>query len=156
VMAYGPLLGGLLAMVGIVAATIVAYSAGRALPRDTIRRVAGDRLNAISQLLRRGGLLAVLGVSIVPTAPFVVVGIIAGAVRVKPWHYVLGSLLGHVPGVLAATVFGHQLMTALRNPGEVSYALIAGAVAAFAIVVGLARRWFRRRGGVDAVAGLPA
>lgn len=156
VMAYGPVLGGLLALVGIVAATIVAYSAGRALPRDTIRRVAGDRLNTISQLLRRGGLLAVLGVSIVPTAPFVVVGIIAGAVRVRPWQYILGSVIGHAPGVLAATVFGHQLMTALRNPGEVSYALIAGAVATFAVVVGLARRWFRRHGGVDAAAGLPA
>ena len=156
VMAYGPLLGGLLALAGIVAATIVAYGTGRALPRDTIRRLAGDRLNAISQLLRRGGLLAVLGVSIVPTAPFVVVGIVAGAVRVKPWQYVLGSVLGHLPGLLAATVFGHQLMTALRDPGQVSYALIAGAIAVFVIVVALARRWFRRRGGVDAAAGMRA
>jgi uncharacterized membrane protein YdjX (TVP38/TMEM64 family) len=147
VMAYGPVLGFVYAMAGVFAATLTAYGTGRALPRDTIRRLAGNKLNGVTQALRRRGLAAVFALSIVPTAPFVVIGIVAGAVRVRAWQYVLGSMLGHVPGVLTTAIFGDQVKTALDDPHKISYLLAAVAFVAFVVVSLLVRRWFRREGG---------
>jgi phosphatidylserine/phosphatidylglycerophosphate/cardiolipin synthase-like enzyme/uncharacterized membrane protein YdjX (TVP38/TMEM64 family) len=153
VMAFGPLLGATYAIVGIVAATLVAYGAGRLLPRDAIRRLAGDRLNTLSKTLHRGGLPAVVAVSIVPTAPFVVVGMVAGAVHVRLWHYVLGSLVGHLPGVVTATVFGDQLMRALDDPSTVSYLLVAVVLVLVVVGMALVRRGFRSPRGAPGAAG---
>ena len=50
------------------------------LPRDTVRHLAGKKVNQMSEVLRRRGLLAVFAVRIVPVAPFFVEGMAAGAV----------------------------------------------------------------------------
>ena len=43
---------------------------------------------------------------LVPLAPFAVESIVAGAIRMKLWHVVLGTAIGLLPGTLATTVFG--------------------------------------------------
>ena len=68
---------------------------GQKLDRDTVRRVAGAKLNGILQVLRRRGLLAMTALRLVPLAPFAVEGVVAGAVRVKLWDFMIGTAIGH-------------------------------------------------------------
>jgi phosphatidylserine/phosphatidylglycerophosphate/cardiolipin synthase-like enzyme/uncharacterized membrane protein YdjX (TVP38/TMEM64 family) len=144
VVAFGPWLGFLYSMAGILVAALLAYVAGRRLNRDAVRRVAGERLNRLSHALRQRGLAAMTAVRLVPLAPFVVESVFAGAIRIKPVHYVAGTFFGMLPGVLAATVFGDQLEAAVRNPSSINYwliGLVAGALLAATLAV---RRWFKR------------
>jgi phospholipase D1/2 len=141
VIAFGPWLGFTYALSGILLAALLTYLAGRRLPRDTIRKLGGVRLNTVMEALRRRGLLAMTALRLVPLAPFAVVNLAAGAIHIKLWHFMLGTLFGMLPGTLAATVFGGQIETALRDPSQISFGLLA---AVFAVVVLLSlgvRRW---------------
>ena len=149
VVAFGPLIGCLYAVLGIVLAALAGYLAGRMLPRDTVRRIAGERVNKISRALRSRGLLAMILVRIVPVAPFVVVSMVAGAVRIKVWHFAIGTVLGMLPGVLAATVFGQQVQTGLADPSKINYWLLGGVVLLLAGGAFAVHRWLRRASAED-------
>ena len=150
VVAFGPWLGFVYAMSGILLAAIAGYYAGRLIDRDTVRRIAGKRLNRLTRALQARGLLAITAVRLVPLAPFVVESLVAGAIRIRLWQLVAGTFLGMLPGVLTATIFGDQLETALHDPSRINYWLVGGVVAAFAILTVAVQRWFARIEGRNA------
>jgi uncharacterized membrane protein YdjX (TVP38/TMEM64 family) len=141
VIAFGPVLGFLYAMLGIELSAWVTYVAGRKLDRNTVRRIAGVKLNDILQVLRRRGLLAMTALRLVPLAPFAVEGVVAGAVGVKLWEFMLGTAIGILPGTLTSTIFGDQLQVWMEDPGEINYWLIGGAVVLLGVASWLVRRW---------------
>ena len=145
VIAFGPVLGFVYSILGILGAALATYFAGRALPRNTVRNIVGDKLNDMTDVLRRRGLLACFAMRIVPAAPFVVEGIAAGAVRIRLFDYSLGTVLGMMPGTLTTSVFGDQIQTALEDPSRINYWLIAGVVLFFAILILIVRRWFLKQ-----------
>ena len=142
VIAFGPVLGFIYGLIGILGAALATYFAGRVLPPHTVRHLVGDKLNDMTVVLRRRGLLACFAMRVVPAAPFAIEGIGAGAVRIKLWHYSLGTILGMMPGTLTTSVFGDQIQTALEDPSRINYWLIAGVVVFFAILIMIVRRWF--------------
>jgi len=145
VIAFGPWLGFAYGMVGILLSALVTYYAGRILKRETVRRVAGDNLERAGKKVRDHGLLAMTAMRIVPAAPFAVEGIIAGALRIKLWHYMLGTVLGMTPGVLATSVFGVQLTAALEDPSTINWWIIAAVVAVFVAMTYCVKRWLAAR-----------
>lgn len=141
VLAFGSLAGFAYAFAGILLAGIVTYYVGRRLDRGKVRAIAGQRVNQISMLLRHRGLLAMTAARFVPLAPYAVVNVVAGAIHVRPRHFILGTGIGILPGTLVATVFGDQLAAAFRDPSSINYVLIA-AVALLALGVSwMFRRW---------------
>jgi uncharacterized membrane protein YdjX (TVP38/TMEM64 family) len=109
-----------------------------------VRRIARGKLNRLSQVMRRRGLLAMIAVRLVPLAPFAVVNMTAGAIRIRPLHFVVGTAVGILPGTLTATVFGDQLFAALRDPRLVDPLAVAAVVALGGLLVAatwLVRRW---------------
>ncbi|HET9665104.1 MAG TPA: VTT domain-containing protein [Burkholderiales bacterium] len=144
VVAFGALLGFLYAMSGILIAAMATYYAGRYFDRDTVRRIAGDKLNRVSEVLRQRGLLAVTAVRFVPLAPFAVESLVAGAIRIKAWHMLVGTFLGMLPGTLTATVFGDQIQTALREPERINYWIVGGVVILMVSATLAVRRWLYR------------
>ncbi|MGZ5178391.1 MAG: TVP38/TMEM64 family protein, partial [Burkholderiales bacterium] len=115
--------------------------AGRALREQTVQRLAGKRLAKTSAAVRRRGFVSVLAVTIAPVAPFPIVGMVAGAVRIRLWHYVLGTMLGMTPGTLAMTVFANQIEVALENPERINYWIVGGLIAVLVTLTFAARRW---------------
>jgi phospholipase D1/2 len=142
VIAFGPWLGFTYGMLGIMGAALATYYAGRVLRHDTVQRVAGDKLDEMTPVLRRHGLLAVLAVRVVAVAPFAVEGVIAGAVRIRLSDYMLGTAVGMTPGVLATTVFGNQISRALQDPSTINWWLIGSVAVAFIVLTFLVGRWF--------------
>ncbi len=132
VIVFGPIEGFAYAMIGVVLAGVAGYAIGRLVHRDTVRRVAGPRLNRLTGVLQRRGLIAVTLVRLVPIAPYLVVNLVMGAMRIRLHHFILGTFLGMLPGGLAATVLSDQIAAALINPARLNPWLIAAAVCAFA------------------------
>jgi uncharacterized membrane protein YdjX (TVP38/TMEM64 family) len=145
VMTFGVLLGVVYATTGVLLAALVTYTAGRYLPRKTVHRLAGDALEPAGKLLREHGVLAVFGSNMVPTPPFVVQNMIAGAVRIPLWKFALGTFLSLIPGMLAWTVFGDQISNALEDSARVSYWLIGGAVVLLVAFTFIARHFLAKR-----------
>jgi uncharacterized membrane protein YdjX (TVP38/TMEM64 family) len=144
VVGFGAWLGFTYAMAGILLASATHYVAGRSLSRDTVRRLAGERLNRMTHVLRHHGLAAVTTLRLVPAGPYAVQGIVAGAIRIKLWHFLAGTFLGMLPGVLTATVFGGQLAVWLEGGSGVNWWIVAAVLALLAIVTFGVRQWFKR------------
>jgi uncharacterized membrane protein YdjX (TVP38/TMEM64 family) len=141
VIAFGPWWGLAISMTGIVGSALATYWVGRSLPEKTVRRVAGRNLKRTTEAIRKRGLLSVFAVSVAPVAPFPVVGMVAGAVHIKLWHYVVGTMLGMMPGTIATAVFAKQIEGALENPSRINYWVIAAVVAVLIALVLVVRRW---------------
>jgi uncharacterized membrane protein YdjX (TVP38/TMEM64 family) len=141
VIAFGPFMGFVYAMLGIELSAWVSFVLGKKMHRNTVRRIAGTKLNGILQVLRRRGLLAMTALRLVPIAPFLVEGVVAGAARVKLSDFMIGTALGMLPGTLTSTVFGDQLQTWLEDPSRINYWAIALVLGLLGIATWLVRRW---------------
>jgi phospholipase D1/2 len=148
VIAFGAGLGFAYAILGVVFSAVVTYYVGKRMRRDTVRRLAGRRLDRMIDVLKKRGLLAMTLLRLVPVAPFAVEGIVAGAVRLKLWHLALGTALGMLPGTLAATIFSDQLETAVTG-GHLNWWIVGGCIAALGAGIFAVKRWFTRMAAVD-------
>jgi phosphatidylserine/phosphatidylglycerophosphate/cardiolipin synthase-like enzyme/uncharacterized membrane protein YdjX (TVP38/TMEM64 family) len=146
VIAFGPWLGFGYALGGICASAVVTYYIGRRMRRDTVRRLAGPKLDRMIDVLKRYGLLAMTLLRLVPIAPFAVESIVAGAIHMRLRDVVLGTAIGLVPGTLATTVFGDAIETALTGTGDVNWWLVAGTIGLVGGGIWAVKRWFTRMG----------
>jgi phospholipase D1/2 len=144
VIAFGPWKGFVYAMSGVLVAAIATFLPGRLVGRDKVERFAGPRLKRIARFLQQRGLIAVTAVRLVPIAPFPVINMAMGALRVRLGHFVLGTFIGMLPGMLAATVLSDQLAAALEEPARVNGWLIAAALLALATLAFFGQRMLRR------------
>jgi uncharacterized membrane protein YdjX (TVP38/TMEM64 family) len=136
---FGPAMGILYAIVGSLMSGIVTYALGRKLGRDTVRRLAGRRLNDLSRRLGRRGLLAVVIVRLLPIAPFSVINVVVGASHIGWRDFLLGTLIGLTPGIVMTSLFVDRAVAAIRHPGPLTFAILA-AVAAALVAMGWAIR----------------
>jgi phospholipase D1/2 len=135
---FGPVFGALYALAGAVASAAVTYTIGRRLGRDTVRRLAGARLNRISKQLAQRGVIAIAVLRLLPLAPFTIVNVVAGASHIGLRDFILGTVIGMAPGILATVVFVDRILEAVRNPGVgtfVSLAVVAGLLVAVAVML---------------------
>lgn len=146
VIAFGPWLGFFYALAGICGSAVATYYIGRRMRRDTVRRLAGPKLDRMIDVLKKFGLLAMTLLRLVPIAPFAVESIVAGAIHMRLRDVVLGTAIGLVPGTLATTVFGDAIETSLTGSGEVNWWLVAATVGLIAGGIWAVKRWFTRMG----------
>lgn len=83
-------------------------------------------------------------VRVLSVAPFVVVSLFCGQVRVRLTAFALGTAIGMAPGLLGITVLGSQLSRTLDGSGRVDAYLVAGVLALIAAASLLAHRVARR------------
>jgi phospholipase D1/2 len=145
VIAFGPWLGFAYGMAGILLSALATYYTGRILRPKTVERLAGEKSDHLRKVLREHGLAAMTAMRILPGPPFALEGILAGAMRIRLWHYMLGTFIGMVPGVLATSVFGDQLTRALEDPSTINWWLVAAVLIALAALTWWVRRWFLKR-----------
>ena len=137
---FGALKGGIYALSGTLISAAVTYGIGRWLGRETVRKLAGKRINNLSKRLAKRGLVAMVILRLLPVAPFTVVNVIAGASQIGMRDYMLGTLLGMGPGIVITVLFAHNLASAMRDPSPGSFAMVALiAVVLIAVSVALQR-----------------
>jgi uncharacterized membrane protein YdjX (TVP38/TMEM64 family) len=138
---FDPMHAAAYSMLGGVTSGVATFGIGHILGKDSIRRIAGSRLNRLSRRLSKRGVLAVVAARILPLAPFTIVNAVAGASHIRLRDFTLGTVVGLAPGVIAITLFESRLEDAVRYPSWGS-ALFLGIITFF-IVIGFV--WLRRR-----------
>jgi phospholipase D1/2 len=113
-LAFGPIVGSLVSVAGTLASALLGYFTGRWLGRGPVRLLAGRTINRISRQLASHGVLAIAAARLLPFIPFSHVSITAGATHVRPLDFVVGSLLGTLPGILTAALLADVIV---REPG---------------------------------------
>ena len=144
---YEPALGALYAMIGALVAATVTYALGSYLGRSAVERLSGGSIGRLSERLARRGILTVVAVRIIPVAPFTVINLFAGASHIRFRDYLIGTLVGMVPGVAAMAVFAEGILALVRD-ADLKHFLVAALALVF--IVGLtllARRLFSQLNG---------
>lgn len=139
--AFGPWLGFVYALAGSVLGALVTYFVGYWIGTDTYNRLTGGRFDAIAKALREKGLVAVITTHLLPVGPFTLVNLAAGVVRVAVWRFILGCIIGMLPGIALTTLFEHQLEKTFHEPGLMT----GGLFALSALVILGSALWARRQ-----------
>ena len=138
---YGPLIGPAIAVTGGLASALLGYGIGRLVGRKRLRRLTRGRIEHIGQALGRHGALSVMLIRLIPVAPFGLVNLAAGANGVRLRAFMLGTISGLAPGIIALTLFSGQLRTVLENPDTTNLTVLL----IVAIVIIAAGSWLWRR-----------
>ena len=113
---FGPLFGIIYSLLGLLANAITLYALGHAIGHETVRRLAGKRVDQISHRLARHGLLTIATLRLLPLAPFTVINLVSGASHIKLREYTLGTTIGISPAIFVMTMLGAQLQNTFNNP----------------------------------------
>lgn len=137
---FEPLPAFVLAMTGSILSSLVLYWVGHALGRDFVRGFAGKRINALSKSLGKQGLLTIVILRIVPVAPYSIVNLLAGASHIAFRDFLIGTIIGMFPGILAITVFTESLKNFFKEPNFFNVAILAGSM----IIAGTLLIWLTK------------
>lgn len=114
--AFGLWPGLLYAAVGALVSAFLTYLVGRKVGPGVLRKLLGPRINRISRSIARNGIMAVTMVRLMPIAPFTLVNLVAGAIRIPLLDYMIGTALGLAPGLILMTALGDRLLRIMTDP----------------------------------------
>jgi phospholipase D1/2 len=135
---FGPVWGSVYAIAGSIISAMIGYGIGHYMGKKTIKKLAGSSISRLSRRLAEHGILTIITVRIVPVAPFAVINLVAGSTHIKLRDFIVGTLIGMLPGILAITIFADSLMSTIRNPNTTQVAIFFGIVLViFAVMIGL-------------------
>lgn len=129
---FGPVAGVALTVTGTVLAASGAFWLVRSLGRGVVERHTHRAGVAWLQArLERSGLLAVLSLRLIPMMPFPVVNYASGLSGVRFLPYLIGTVLGILPGTVAVVVLGDAAVGGAPHP-------VMLAVSGVSAIIGLA------------------
>ena len=131
---FGPWLGFVYALAGSLASAAIAYGGGVLIGHRLLRSAGGAIAKRISKALGRHGILTVITLRLIPIAPFTLINLLAGASHVSFRDFMLGTMIGMVPGIAVTAAVGSSLADIWRSPG-------GGTIAWFVGVCVLATLW---------------
>lgn len=134
----------LYAFAGCLASTSVNYATGRLLPKRYIERLGGRRWRSLRRRLKNRGLMTMIAMGLVPVAPFTLVTVGAGSLRVRYRNVLIGAGIGVAPGIIIINLFTGTLTRALVKPAPAQITLLAALAAVIVFIILRIRRWLAR------------
>lgn len=144
---FGPFWGWVVSYAGSYVAGVLSYFLGRALGRDFITQVFGDRLKKFERILHRHGFWALVRVRFLPV-PFPVVNYGAALAGVRPMTFVVSTALGLAPAIFAFNYFAASLGRAAEGSrgavvGQLALAVVG--LLLISLIPSVVSRWRRVR-----------
>ncbi|WP_242469587.1 VTT domain-containing protein [Rhabdochromatium marinum] len=137
---FDPLTGILVALTGSTLSAAAGRWLGARLGRGLLERLAGSTVSRMAHRLGQRGLLTILTVRIVPVAPFAVLNLVSGVLPLRWRDYLLGTVIGMLPGILALTLFAEGLIAVLGRADPRALALLLVGLLALGGLIWVGRR----------------
>ena len=137
---FGIWWGTLWTTIAALVAAIAAFVFTRTVGGELVSSKLGQRWSAVDAEIRQGGLFYLFAIRLLPIIPYGIVNFVAGLTSIRFKDYLIGTILGTLPGVLPFVMIGAGI-------NELSRGNILPLMAAFALtglLVGGAT-WYRRR-----------
>lgn len=128
---FGPIKGGLCSALGIAISAPITYWIGVRFGQEPLARLLGPRCEPLRERLKRRGVLAVAGIRVLPLAPFTVINLAAGASGIRFVDFLLGTMLGMLPGLVVVSALGDRIVAIVSDPSLAQVGLLALSVAAW-------------------------
>lgn len=124
---FGSAYGVLIAVAATTGAAVVAFwLVRRGTARLTARWADRPAMRWLRMRLERRGLLAVVSLRLLPMVPFPVLNYASGASGVRFWPYLLGTVLGVLPGTAAVVVLSDAVVGGSPDPRVLAVSVTCG------------------------------
>lgn len=100
---FGAWPGSAYALFGVMGGAVVTWAVGRYVAAGVVERLLASRMVLLQRHLRRRGVLTIALIRLVPVAPFLMINLVAGALRVRLSAYVVGTFLGLLPATVGVS-----------------------------------------------------
>ena len=137
---FGPWRTALYGITGLLVAAAVAFWFGAVHGAPPVRKLAHQGLDLLTARLRSGGIFSVIVIRMLPIAPYTVVNLLAGALKIRFSDFMIGSFFGLLPGTLTTITIGDRLIAALHQADGISLVIALAVAAAAATTFCLLRR----------------
>lgn len=137
---FGPGMGTLWTSIAAVIAAVVAFAFTRTVGRETVSKKLAGRWEAMDAEMRQGGLFYMFAIRLLPIIPYGLVNFAAGLTSIRFRDYLIGTILGTIPGILPFVLMG----SGLRSLTTGNILPFMAALGLTGILVGVAT-WYRRR-----------
>ncbi len=125
-LAFGPVYGTLLTIVGASAGAFISFLVARKLGAERIEQKWGSKTMKIQSILEKNGLVVVFILRLIPLFSFDLISYSAGLSKIKTSHFMIATVLGIIPGTFAYTFLGAS--TVSGNKGTFLLAVVIFAV----------------------------
>jgi len=140
ILTLGGFFGWACAIAGSLTAASLFFFFGRRFGAGRLDFMKGKRFEKVQKFLRKGGIGAVVGVRMIPIAPYAVVNTAAGSIDLRFRDYLIGTFIAHLPGTLTLAIFGEQLENVIADPSAGNITILLAVV-----LLGIALIWGVKR-----------
>jgi phospholipase D1/2 len=141
---FGIFQGFFLALLGSAISGALAYWLGRMMGRDLIRALSGQTMERVSRELGKEGIFSTFIIRLVPVAPYSIVNIIAGSTHIRFIDFIVGTILGLLPGMLAIAGVVDRGFAVVRDPSLTTMLTGVGLLAVIIAAFYFIRRKFNK------------
>lgn len=120
---FGPVWGTVYTIVGATMGAVLSFGLARFLGEKFVRKRLKEKGSKIEMQLQQKGFMYILLFRLIPIFPFDLVSYAAGVSKIKFTAFLLGTLLGMIPGTFAYNFLGSSFLE-----GKTSYIIIAAVV----------------------------
>jgi phospholipase D1/2 len=126
-----------LCIIGALSSAVLFYGIGRVLAGEGLRGRLPPALVAKVSGISMAGMIVI---RLVPVLPFSLVNLSCGSMRVPFVRFVVGTVVGMLPGMVGVCVLGAQFVEMLKHPTPVTIAALVMVIIAVVIVALMLRR----------------
>lgn len=134
--AFQPLHAMFAALGGSLGGAALTYGVGRLAGRRVMVRWGGRRARAVEAALSNHALRSTLIARVLPVGSFTLINLVAGSMSVPFGRFMLGSLLGMLPGIVGMTYLVRRFTALFESPsagGLIALFVVAAVFAGFMI-----------------------
>lgn len=149
VIVFSPLQAFSIAMTGSLVSGSIGYWAGRKLGLKSMRALIGETAEKISVYAKKGGIIGITLLRLLPIAPYTAVNMALGMLEISFFTFIAGTFLGTLPGTVIAAFLGESMLELWQNPNMEHLSMILGGLACWVAIIGgshyAAKRWKAHR-----------
>jgi phospholipase D1/2 len=129
-----------ISFVGVMLSAALLYGVGYRFG-GRLSSAFGPAIPRVQAALAKRGIPAIAIIRNLPIAPFSIVNVAAGTIRVRFRDYMLGTAIGMLPGIAVLSFFGGQLRKLWEDPSPSRLLLVVGAWSAWMALSLVLQRW---------------
>lgn len=145
---FGPVLGPLYGICGALLSAALLFGVGHALGLQGLRGFGGAKVRLLDEKFKRGGIVGVAALRMLPIAPYSLVNLVAGISSVSLVQFLVGTFLGMFPTMVAKGLVGDSLVQIFISPTPLSVSYLVLGILAWIGVALLCQKlanWYQRR-----------
>lgn len=123
---FGLFWGTVYTMIGAACGATLSFFIARFLGRDVVMKLLKHNAQWFDEGVERQGFLIILVMRLVPLIPFDVISYGAGLSKIKFWDFLVGTLIGIIPGVVIYVNLGDKALDVHSPAFYGSLALLIG------------------------------